>query len=315
MAELFPSVPLSLGVVLAAVLAVLAAATATVAALVRRGVANGAELAARTRTWWWIVIPVIAALALGPGAVTMLFAIVSFMAFREYLSIVPVRQVDRMAILLAYLAIPLQYWFVHDVWYGMFAVFIPVYAAAAIAFRLVLAGETRGFIRSAAILQWGLFLTVYNLSHLAYLAVLDVAVPLPAGGAGLLLFVLVVVQFNDVAQYVSGKLFGRHRITPEVSPNKTWEGFIGGVAATTLVAALLTPWLTPFPIWQGALCGAVLAVLGFTGDVTVSAVKRDLGIKNSGGLLPGHGGMLDRLDSLVFAAPVFLHFVRYFYGA
>ena len=115
------------------------------------------------------------------------------------------------AMLIAYAAIPLQYWFVADDWYGMFAIFIPVYVTAAIAFRLVLAGETRGFIRSAGTLQWGLFLTVYNLSHLAFLTVLDVATPLPAGGAGLLLFVLILVEGNDVAQYTAGRLFGLRR--------------------------------------------------------------------------------------------------------
>ena len=120
------------------------------------------NLLARTRTWWWIVVPVSLALIAGPVATAILFALISFVALREFLSIIPVRQVDRAAILIAYLAIPLQYWFVTDDWYGMFTIFIPVYVTAAIALRLVLAGETRGFIRSAGTLQWGLFLTVYN---------------------------------------------------------------------------------------------------------------------------------------------------------
>jgi len=294
--------------------AALASATVVVAVIARRE-GGAAELVARTRTWWWIVVPVSLALLAGPVATAILLALVSFVALREFLSIIPVRQVDRMAILIAYLAIPLQYWFVADDWYGMFTIFIPVYVTAAIAFRLVLAGETSGFIRSAGTLQWGLFLTVYNLSHLAFLMVLDVAAPLPAGGAGLLLFALILVEFNDVAQFVSGRLFGRHAIAPAVSPKKTWEGFLGGLAASAATGALLSSWLTPFGVAEGALAGAGLAALGFLGDVTLSAVKRDLGIKDSGSLLPGHGGMLDRLDSLVFAAPVFLHYVRYFYGA
>ena len=209
------------------------AATVAVIVLARRA-GGAAELLARTTTWWWIVIPVSLALIAGPVATAILFALISFVALREFLSIIPVRQVDRAAILIAYLAIPLQYWFVTDDWYGMFTIFIPVYVTAAIAFRLVLAGETRGFIRSAGTLQWGLFLTVYNLSHLAFLTVLDVAAPLPAGGAGLLLFALVVVEFNDVAQFVSGRLFGRHAIAPAVSPKKTWEGFLGGLAASAV---------------------------------------------------------------------------------
>lgn len=315
MPELLAAVPAALAVALAAVWAVLAVATAAVFAVVRRGGPSATELLARTRTWWWIVALVSLALLAGPTATAILFAVASFLSLREYLSIVPIRRVDRMAILLAYLAIPLQYLLVDDGWYGLFAVFIPVYMTAAIAVRLVLAGETKGFIRSAGTLQWGLFLTVYNLSHLAFLTRLETAVPLPAGGAGLLLFVLVVVQSNDVAQYLWGKLLGRRPITPSVSPNKTWEGFLGGMATTMAVATLLAPWLTPFPAWQAVIAGAGLAVLGFAGDVTVSAVKRDLGLKDTGAVLPGHGGMLDRLDSLVFAAPVFLHLVRYLYGA
>jgi len=299
---------------LGAIYALLALASVAVAIVARR-TGGMEELAARTRTWWWIVVPLSVALVAGPVATAILFALVSFVALREFLSIIPVRQVDRGAILIAYLAIPLQYWFVADDWYGMFTIFIPVYVTAAIALRLVLAGETRGFIRSAGTLQWGLFLTVYNLSHLAFLMELDVASPLPAGGAGLLLFALVIVGGNDVAQYAFGRVFGRHAIVPAVSPKKTWEGFAGGVAASAATGALLAPWLTPFGIAEGAMVGAGLAVLGFLGDVTVSALKRDLGIKDSGALLPGHGGILDRLDSLVFAAPVFLHYVRYFHGA
>jgi phosphatidate cytidylyltransferase len=304
--------PLYVG--LAIVWAVLGVATAIVLVLAWRGAANAGELKARTGTWWVIVAFTSVALVAGPDATAIFFAVVSFLALREFLSIIPIRLVDRGAILIAYLTIPVQYWFVHDVWYGMFSIFIPVYVTAAITFRLVLAGETRGFIRSVGILQWGLLVTVYNLSHLAYLTVLPTAAPLPAGGAGLLLFVLVVVQLNDVAQFTWGKLLGRHRIAPHVSPNKTWEGFLGGVATSAVVAAILSPWLTPFGFLEGAAVGAVLAALGLAGDVTIASVKRDLGLKDTGTMLPGHGGILDRLNSFVFAAPIFLHYVRYFYG-
>lgn len=315
MTDLLAAWPISLLAVIGAVFAFLAVATVATAILAPRIASGGAELTARTQTWWWIVVPISIALLLGPTAVAILFALVSFLALREFLSIIPVRQVDRTAILFAYAAIPLQYWFIVDDWYGMFSIFIPVYVVAVIAFRLVLAGETSGFIRSAGTLQWGLFLTVYNLSHVAFLMELDMAVLLPAGGAGLVLFVLLVTAFNDVAQYVWGKLLGRHAVVPKVSPKKSVEGLIGGVATSAVLAAVLTPLLTPFGLVEGALVGAGLACLGFVGDVTVSALKRDLDIKDSGGMLPGHGGILDRLDSLVFAAPIFLHYVRYFYGA
>ena len=315
MAEVTAAWSVPLLVVLAAIWGVLAVATVGTAVVAPRLGKDGAELVARTRTWWMIVVPVTAALLLGATAVAILFALVSFLALREFLSIIPVRQVDRTAILLAYLAIPIQYWFVADDWYGMFSIFIPVYVVAVVAFRLVLAGQTSGFIRSAGTLQWGLFLTVYNLSHVAFLMELDMAAPLPAGGAGLVVFVLLVTGFNDVAQYAWGKRFGRHAILPKVSPKKSVEGFIGGVLSSAVLAAVLAPWLTPFGIVEGMMAGVLLGCLGFAGDVTVSALKRDLGIKDSGGLLPGHGGILDRLDSLVFSAPIFLHAVRYWYGA
>ncbi len=134
-----------------------------------------------------------------------------------------------------------------------------------------------------------------------------------AGGVGLLFFLVVLTQFNDVAQCVWGKLLGRHKVTPSVSPNKTWEGLIGGVVTTIALAAQLGPHLTPMDHLWSALAGAVLGIAGFLGDITISAVKRDLGVKDTGGLIPGYGGILDRADSLTYAAPAFFHFFRYFF--
>ncbi|QQG35786.1 MAG: phosphatidate cytidylyltransferase [Micavibrio aeruginosavorus] len=275
---------------------------------------NYSELIDRTRTWAVIITMVAIVTVMGTGAAVLFFGFISFLAFKEFLSIIPTRQSDRRVLFFAYLVIPIQYWFVYDVWYGMFSIFIPVYAFVVLAFLHLLTGETKGFIKAAGTLQWGLALTVYNLSHIAYLLVLPLKDPVVAGGAGLMLFMLFLTQFNDVAQYVWGKMAGRRRIIPSVSPNKTWEGFIGGVITTTLMAGFLASYLTPFSMIHGFVAGAVIAILGFIGDITVSAVKRDLGIKDSGKSLPGHGGYLDRLDSLTLVAPVFLHFTRYFYG-
>jgi phosphatidate cytidylyltransferase len=134
-----------------------------------------------------------------------------------------------------------------------------------------------------------------------------------AGGLGLLFFLVMLTQFNDVAQYTWGKLTGRHKVTPTVSPKKTWEGLIGGIATTTLLASLIGPYLTPMDFRWSALAGLIIGVSGFLGDITMSAMKRDLGVKDTGGLIPGHGGILDRVDSLTYAAPVFTHFFRYFF--
>jgi len=312
MAELLLS-PVTL--VLGAVWAALAAASAVVAVVVRRGGARAAELAARTRTWWSILALVSAALLLGEQAAILLVAVLSFMTFREFHAMVPIRRADRALLGLAYLAIPVQYAFVWNGAYGMFAIFVPVYAFALLSVAATLTGETRGFIRANGQLQWALMLTVYNLSHLAFLVVLPLETEAPAGGLGLLLFVLVLVQANDVAQYVWGRLLGTRPIVPRVSPGKTWAGFLGGVATTGGLALLLAPRLTPFSEGHALGLGLLLAMAGFAGDIVLSAVKRDLGLKDTSTLLPGHGGLLDRVDSLVIAAPLGFHAIRYLYGA
>jgi phosphatidate cytidylyltransferase len=133
-------------------------------------------------------------------------------------------------------------------------------------------------------------------------------------GAKLLLFLVIVVQSSDVAQYIWGKLVGRRRIAPAVSPNKTWEGFAGGILTATFLGTGLW-WVTPFAPWQAALMSLVIALMGFAGGLTMSAIKRDRGVKDFGTLIAGHGGVLDRIDSLCFAAPVFFHLTRYFFAA
>jgi phosphatidate cytidylyltransferase len=121
-----------------------------------------------------------------------------------------------------------------------------------------------------------------------------------------------VVQLSDVLQYVFGKLFGRHKIAPRVSPSKTVEGFVGGGLGATAIGTALW-WITPFTPLQSAGMAAVVVIAGFLGGLALSAVKRSIGAKDWGSLIEGHGGMLDRLDSVSFAAPVFFHLTRYFF--
>ncbi len=122
-----------------------------------------------------------------------------------------------------------------------------------------------------------------------------------------------MVQASDVLQYIWGELLGRRRIAPTISPHKTWEGLIGGVACATAIGAALW-WATPFNPWQAAAMALLVTLLGFAGGLILSAVKRDRGVKDYGTLIEGHGGVLDRIDSLCFAAPVFFHMTRYFFG-
>ena len=271
---------------------------------------NYIELRQRIQSWWWMVGILFAVLTVSQGMAITFFAFVSFLALKEFLSIVPTRQADRRVIFWAYISIPVQYYWVSLGWYGMFIIFIPIYIFLLLPARMVLLGESKGFIRSAGILHWATMLSVYSISHIAYLLVLPVQNE-AAGAIGLILFLLCITQLNDVFQYIWGKLLGRHKITPKVSPNKTWEGFIGGLFTITLCAGIVAPWLTPLNTIQGLLAGLLIGVSGFIGDLVISLVKRDLQIKDSGQLIPGHGGLLDRIDSLTYSSPLFFHFLYY----
>lgn len=268
------------------------------------------ELKKRISSWWWMIGILFICLAISTTTALILFAFISFLALKEFFSIVPLRLHDRRVVFLAYLAIPLQYYWVGIGWYGMFIIFIPVYVFLLLPMRMVLIGETRGFIQSAGIIHWASMLTVYCISHVAYLLILPVKNP-QAGGVGLVIFILFMTELNDISQYIAGKLFGKHKIIPKVSPNKTWEGFIGGLLTISLLSTLVAPWLTPLDAWQGLGAGVLISCAGFIGDVVISSVKRDLAIKDSGTLIPGHGGILDRLDSLMYTAPLFFHYCYY----
>ena len=271
------------------------------------------ELSSRVKSWWIMISVFSFALLSSPMVSVIFFALLSFLAFKEYVSIVPLRKADRRVLFWAYLTIPIQFYFVANNDYGLFIVFIPVWVFFLLPFRLILSKQTDGFLSSVSTISWGLMITVFAISHAAMLMQFPESVNHPAGGAGLILFLAILNQGNDVAQYVWGKMLGKRKIVPDVSPNKTWEGFLGGVFTTTIMAVLLHSFLTPFSIPFAALMGFMLGVTGFMGDVTFSALKRDLKIKDAGALIPGHGGILDRLDSLSLSAPLFFHAVRYFY--
>lgn len=273
------------------------------------------EILLRIRTWCWIIAFFVPILVTPQPLPSVLLAIVSFMAFKEYITLTPNRQQDRWAFLWAYVAIPLQYFWVVQAWYGMFIIFIPVYLFLLLPTRLVLSGHPKGFLNSTSTLHWGLVTTVFSLSHMAYLLVLPDYIEgnRSITGASLLFLLVFLTQMNDVAQFVWGKTLGKRKILPLVSPNKTWEGFLGGAVTTLLVSLLLTPLFTPLDLPRAALVGLEIGIFGFIGDVVMSAVKRDIGVKDTGTLLPGHGGILDRLDSLTFTAPLYFHTLYYFY--
>jgi phosphatidate cytidylyltransferase len=230
-------------VILGGVWALLLLATAVVWQLAP---APDSELRQRVRSWWLIVALCSLALTFSRIAALLFFTLVSFLALKEYLTLIPTRHADRRVLFWAYLSIPVQYYWIGIEWYGMFIIFIPVYMFLLLPVAMVLIGETQGHLRAAGTPALGLMSMVFSLSHLAFLLVLPQAQYPQVSGAGLVLFLLLLTELNDVAQYCWGKLLGKHKISPTVSPNKTVEGFVGGVVTTVLLSALLAPWLTPF---------------------------------------------------------------------
>ena len=272
--------------------------------------ANLAEVKARTKSWWMMASVFILAIFISYKISYFFLAFLSFVAFRELYSTLGFRKSDRWAIFVGLLAVPVQYLLAYVGWYGAFIVFIPVIMFLVLPIPMVLKGETQGITKSIALLQWILMLSVFGISHLAYLLSLPDIEGFSAGGRGLLMFLVFMTEINDVMQFVWGKAFGKHKIIPKVSPNKTWEGFVGGVISTVVIGyflGFLTPLSTPMVI----LSSFVIAIAGFFGDIVISAIKRDKGIKDMGNTIPGHGGIFDRIDSLSYTAPAFFHLIYF----
>lgn len=257
----------------------------------------------------WPMLFLFAGVLLAPEWISLLLlCFVSFLAFKEYAGLTCKRAEDRGALFWAYLTIPVQFVLIGLGYYSTFLVFIPIYALLLITVRLILSGRTDGFIQAVSTMYWGLIITVFGLGHLAAFHTLEAAAPVSS--ASMLLYVVLLTGINDAAQYFIGRKFGISPVAEEVSPNKTREGLVGGVVVTLLVSLLLGPWLTPMGLILSAIAGVLIAISGFFGDLSISAFKRDLGIKDTGNLLPGHGGLLDRVDSLTFTAPLLFHFIR-----
>jgi len=270
------------------------------------------NLNARTKAWWVMVLIFGFAMATGGIGSVILFGLTSFLALREFITLTPTKIGDHRTLFWVFFIItPLQYWLVAENWYGLFVLLIPVYAFLFVPVRSAAAGDCERFLERTAKIQWGLMVCVYCVSHAPALLFLNI--PGYEGQNGKLLFYFVcIAQISDVLQYVWGKTLGRHKVAPLVSPNKTWEGLIGGIATATLIGAGLW-WATPFTPWQSAGMSLAITAMGFAGGLVMSAIKRDRGVKDYGTLIEGHGGVMDRIDSICFAAPVFYHLTRYYF--
>ena len=309
------TLPFSLWWLFLAILAILITASSVGSILaLKYGSQNPtiSNLNARINAWWVMTLVLVLAFVTGHIGSTFLFFLVSFAALRECLSLVYSRRGDY-AVLVAcfYVVLPVQYYFVLTDWYGMFAIFIPVYAFLLLPILAGLSGDPTRFLDRTAKIQWSLMVSVFCISHVPF--ILNLKIPNFDQNILLVIFLIAVVQASDVLQYIWGKLLGKRKIAPVLSPSKTVEGFVGGVLSATALATALW-WITPFTPFQAGLIGLVICLMGFAGGLVMSAIKRDFGVKDWGHMIKGHGGMMDRVDSICFAAPIFFHIVRYFWS-
>ncbi len=293
--------------------AFLIVATLAARGLIRAGKVRGdTALNLMDRIWaWWVMIGVLAVIfTLGRTAITVFFALCSVAALREFATITHTRRADHDALAVAfYVVLPLQYLLV---WLNVpifAALLIPVYCFLLLPVVTVFKGEVADFLTRVSETQWGLMVCVYCVSHIP--AILQLQIPDYRYSAfTLVAWLILVVQASDVLQYVWGKSLGKHLLAPRVSPSKTVEGLAGGMLSASILGMALAP-ITPFAWWQAGLIALVVTCFGFLGGLIMSAIKRDRGVKDWGTLVQGHGGILDRLDSLVFSAPVFLHILAW----
>ncbi len=270
------------------------------------------NLNSRIKAWWVMILLIAGAIWIGKGGIILLFTFISFQCLREFVSLTHTRRGDHHALQWSFFFfLPFQYYLIAIDWYGLFSILIPVYAFLLLPICASLGSDTTRFLERAAKVQWGLMICVYCLSHVPALLSLEI-IDYAGRNVLLIVFLVLTVQSSDVFQYVWGKLFGKHKISASISPSKTMEGLVGGVLTSTAVGAALW-WMTPFLPWQAALIALVINVMGFFGGFVLSAIKRDRGVKDWGALIEGHGGMLDRVDSISFSAPVFFHIVRYWW--
>lgn len=271
------------------------------------------NLNTRIKAWWVMVAILGIAFLLGKLAVIFLFFVISGLALREFLNLTSISRDDYYVLIFAFgIALPTQYILVAVSWYGLFSIFIPVYGFLILSILATITGSSFKFLDRTAEVQWGLVITVYNISCVPALLSLQIDY-YHDRNLLLIAFLVLVVQMSDVLQYVFGKLFGKHKISPNLSPSKTVEGFIGGIVTASFIGSCLF-WITPFSFIQAGLISLMITLLGFFGGLVMSAIKRDREVKDWGNLIGGHGGVLDRFDSICFAAPVFFHVVRYYWA-
>lgn len=260
----------------------------------------------------WVFLTVFCVAQITTTYLLILYVLLlSFLGFKEFLSLTPTRRADRRVLFWAYMAIPVQYILIWVDWYAAFIAFIPTYLFLFIPLCMVIIGETEGFLRAISTISWGIVVLVYCMGHLAYLLLLQPPYVSDAGGSGLFLFLLVLSQLSHVAQYLFGKLFDNPGWRIKVTTTRNWASLVGSILVATLLSWIMAPQLTPLSEMQSIWAGVAIAFASFVGYLTLSAIKIELQLRDRGTMTPGHGGVLNRIDTVIFSAPVFFHLLSY----
>ena len=238
---------------------------------------------------------------------------IAFLALKEYLSMTPTRRADRRVLFCAYLSLPIQFGLILLGWREAFIVFVPIYVFLVLPMLMVLVGDTRGFLRAWSTLGWGVITTVYSLGYLAYLLVLPAAQNPTVGGNGLFLFLVGLAQLNHSTQFIFGRFFPSERWKIKVSKTRSWPSLLGSILVTIPVAWWVGPALTPFTPLEAVLMGCLISIGAFIGYIIVSAIKTDLQLRDRGTMTPGQGGVLNRIDTFIYTAPLFFYLVWQFH--
>jgi phosphatidate cytidylyltransferase len=271
--------------------------------LARIGIVNS-----RVRAGWSVLALFTVAFAIGPHALMVVFALASFFALREFVSLTPIKSSDHWALVVAfYVVIPVQYLLLAFGRASLFAVFIPVYVFLLLPVIVAIREDTERYLERVAKIQWGLMISVYCISHAPALVTLPIK-GYEDRGPLLLLFFLIVLYLADLLQVVASAALAGPALS--TNPNRTKRGVLAGSAAGILIGTLLW-WMTPFLWWQASLMSAVIVGTGFLGSVVLSSVKRSLGAREWDTEIVLTRGVLERLDALAFAAPVFWQLTRY----
>ena len=257
----------------------------------------------------------------GNGVALLLFGGVSFFALREFMTMSPTRRGDHRSLILAFFVIlPLQYWLVGNEHFALFTVFIPVYVFLAIPVVSALADDPHRFLERNAKLQWGIMVCIYGMSHVPALLLLDFP-DYNNKNAFLVFFLVLVVQICLMTQHLASRKLRRPPAVPHISQSFNWPSWWIGIAVGSILGGLLAG-ITPFLPGQAFVMAFIACAAGSLGHLVMKALKRDRGIpiwrdehgQRSGVAVTGANGLLERVDALCFAAPVFFHSVQWYFN-